>query len=206
MDVNAYVPPSNPFSCEGTAGPWEEEELRSAFAKANVIEVGSTESIPQPNFFSVGSPSPIVSGLGSPDLSAPMSEAWTLKVTKVGVLNRKEDTLEGGKKAFNRKWRPWSVLLTGSQLLFFRDPIWANSLLAQAQSLQEQILFPHTPLFRPDELLSVRDAVAVFDSSYTRVSNCSNFEVSLLTLYTSAPQHSSFCHARWPSIPPASGR
>lgn len=43
----------------------------------------------------------------------------TLKITKVGLLSRKEDLAEGGKKAASRKWRGWSVVLTGSQLLFF---------------------------------------------------------------------------------------
>lgn len=43
----------------------------------------------------------------------------SLKITKVGLLSRKEDLVEGGKKAPSRKWRGWSVVLTGSQLLFF---------------------------------------------------------------------------------------
>lgn len=43
----------------------------------------------------------------------------TLKITKVGLLSRKDDLTEGGKKAASRKWRGWSVVLTGSQLLFF---------------------------------------------------------------------------------------
>lgn len=43
----------------------------------------------------------------------------SLKITKIGLLSRKEDLAEGGKKAASRKWRGWSVILTGSQLLFF---------------------------------------------------------------------------------------
>lgn len=43
----------------------------------------------------------------------------SLKITKVGLLSRKEDLIEGGRKSASRKWRGWSVVLTGSQLLFF---------------------------------------------------------------------------------------
>lgn len=43
----------------------------------------------------------------------------SLKITKIGLLSRKEDLAEGGKKAASRKWKGWSVVLTGSQLLFF---------------------------------------------------------------------------------------
>lgn len=178
MDVESHIPSKNPFSCQGTVGPWDEEELRVAFAKANVIEVGSVDAPKaSPGFFApnAGPSMSYMSGLSSPMESVAEREVWTLKVTKVGILHRKEDTIEGGRKASSRKWRPWSVLLTGSKLLFFRDTMWANSLLSQAESLQEQILFPHTPLFRPDELLSLKNSVAVFDASYTRVSSQSLF-------------------------------
>ena len=42
-----------------------------------------------------------------------------LKITKLGVIDRKDDLIEGGKKASSRKWKTWSVMLTGSQLLLF---------------------------------------------------------------------------------------
>lgn len=47
------------------------------------------------------------------------SSVSSLKITKIGLLSRKEDLAEGGKKAASRKWKGWSVVLTGSQLLFF---------------------------------------------------------------------------------------
>jgi hypothetical protein len=96
-------------------------------------------------------------------------EIWTLKVAKVSLLDRKDDIVEGGKKATNRKWKTWSIILTGSQLLFFRDPSWATSLLAQSKSPDGHVIIPQASLFKPDELLSVKDAIAVFDKSYTKV-------------------------------------
>lgn len=68
----------------------------------------------------------------------------TLKITKVGLLSRKEDLAEGGKKAQSRKWRGWSVVLTGSQLLFFvrrielADPSTAPGCLADESSLSQK--------------------------------------------------------------------
>jgi len=107
-----------------------------------------------------------------PEISG--GEVSTLRVTKVGILNRKDDFLEGGKKSSNRRWRPWSVILTGSQLLLFRDPAWATGLLAQTESPDAQSVFP-PPVFKPDELLSVKDAIAVFDRSYTKYENAFRF-------------------------------
>lgn len=154
--MEAYVPTESPYSYEGTAGPWDEDKLQHAFAKASEIEVGAGLATP-------------IDALES-TTSASTRDIWTLKVTKIGLLNRKDDVLEGGKKASNRKWKSWSVILTGSQLLFFRDPSWASSLLAaQSAPSDGHTIFPQATVFKPDELLSVKDAIAVFDISYVKV-------------------------------------
>lgn len=174
VDIESYIPLESPYSYEGTAGPWNEEELLRAFALANVIEVGAPDQNRSTSFFNLGTvtgapPSPLVASMGaSPQIPHSTGDAWTLRVTKVGLLNRKDDVLEGGKKAMNRKWKLWSVILTGSQLLFFRDPS-AATLLTQSSSPNGQIIYPESPVFRPDELLSVKDAIAVFDKSYIKV-------------------------------------
>ncbi|KAJ7630641.1 hypothetical protein FB45DRAFT_916156 [Roridomyces roridus] len=165
VDVDAYVPRENPYSFQGTAGSWDEQDLRLAFANANVIEVGSpATSIRVTTLLSLG-PGGVGGALpqaplpmGLPE-SPPVSprEASTLRVTKVGILNRKDDVLEGGKKSSNRKWKPWSVILTGSQLLLFRDPAWAAGLVSQAHS--------------PD----AQDAIAIVDRSYTKHDNAFRF-------------------------------
>lgn len=170
VDVDAYVPRENPYSFQGTAGPWDEQDLQLAFAKANVIEVGAATNLRVTTLLSLGpgGSAPLTPMSTFPEIAPPPGEVSTLRVTKVGILNRKDDVLEGGKKSSNRKWRPWSVILTGSQLLLFRDPAWAAGLLSQAASPDEPPAFPQT-VFKPDELLSVKDAIAVFDRSYTKV-------------------------------------
>jgi len=48
---------------------------------------------------------------------------FLLKITKAGKLGRKIDLLEGGKRAtgFGRTWKQFGVVLSGSQLMFFKD-------------------------------------------------------------------------------------
>ncbi|KAL0580317.1 hypothetical protein V5O48_001734 [Marasmius crinis-equi] len=163
VDVETHVPLEEPYSYEGTRGPWDENELLRSFAQPSVVKVGPDPARATPAIFSLtvagGPPSPMV-GIGSPPLDRHHPpESAKLRVTKAGVLNRKDDILMGGKKASSRKWRPWTVILTGSQLLLFRDPAWANSLFSEHLSLQT---------FKPDELLSVKDCIAVFDKSYVK--------------------------------------
>jgi hypothetical protein len=149
-------------------GPWDEDKLLRAFAMASIVEVPSEHRYMTPPWFGVNvgaGPSASVV-MSTPTFSAIPYEMVTLKVTKVGLLSRKDDFLEGGRKASNRKWKEWSVLLTGSQLLFHRDASWAFSIQSRVDQSSD---VAHTSIPRPDEMYSVRDAVAVFDRSYTKV-------------------------------------
>jgi hypothetical protein len=170
VPVETHVPLESPYSYKGTGVRWNEEDLQHAFARASVIEVGAVDTYRLSSAFlpiSVGGTPGPMGAVG--EFFPPTGEVWTLKVAKVGLLDRKDDIVEGGKKAINRKWKTWSVILTGSQLLFFRDPSWATSLLAQSQSLDGHVIIPQASSIKPDELLSVKDAIAVFDKSYTKV-------------------------------------
>ncbi|KAL7285244.1 hypothetical protein ACG7TL_000338 [Trametes sanguinea] len=177
VDVHSLIPPESPYFYQGTAGPWDEDELQRAFALASVVEVAAIESRYQASpWFSLsvtGGPGPMFqSSLGSlPVLSPATGGVWVIKVTKVGLVLRKDDTVEGGRRAMNRKWREWCVLLTGSQLLFFRDSTWANNIQAQLGRMNGQVVLQQTSLPQPDEMMSVRDAIAVFDKSYTKYPN-----------------------------------
>lgn len=154
-----------------------------AFARASLVEVAAENRYLSSPWFglNVG---------GGPNNMAMMAvppytvshEVLSLKVTKVGFLQRKDDVLEGGRKAGNRKWKEWSVMLTGSQLLFSRDPGWASAI--QSQLATEAGSVSRASIPRPDEMLSVRDAVAVFDRSYTKV--CHLRLPSRLYLYAAA--------------------
>ncbi|KAJ3883050.1 hypothetical protein F5051DRAFT_343510 [Lentinula edodes] len=173
VDVEIFVPLTEPYSAQGTGGAWNEEELQRAFVNPNVIVMGpldTSRAPPSSPFFSSGGSTSGPFATGS-DLHAPGTETWRLKVTKVGSLNRKEDILEGGKKASNRKWKSFSVVLTGSQLLFLRDPAWATMFLNQNGTSTESGFFPQTAIFTPNEVISLKNAVAVYDQSYLKHDN-----------------------------------
>ena len=114
-----------------------------------------------------GGPGPMFqSGLGSIPYSP---SASVIKVTKVGLMLRKEDIVEGGRRAMNRKWREWCVVLTGSQLLFLRELSFASTLQTQGDTTDGQVVLSQASLPQPDEMLSVRDTVAVYDKTYDKV-------------------------------------
>lgn len=176
VDVESYIPLRNPFSYQGTAGSWNEAELRRSFARAEPIEVDNMDSrrastLP---FFSmnvVGAPGPSISNF-APMSSEPEGitfDSVTLKVTKAGILSRKDDLLGGGKRAASRKWREWSFILTGSQLLCYRDSAIALELIADSYTSSSE--FRPSQYAKPDETLSLKDAIAVYDASYHRHPN-----------------------------------
>lgn len=145
------------------------EAIHADFVQAVSIEVNMDNHMVSPAFFSI--PSPMVGGspMGmSPDLASG-STIWAVKVIKYGLLSRKDDMVEGGKKAINRKWKDWGVILTGSQLLLYRDPAWCLSVLARLHDSEESLPTTHVTLLRPDELLPIKDAIAVRDDSYAKV-------------------------------------
>ena len=177
VDVNSFIPAESPYYYRGTADAWDEDELQRAFALAGTVELAAVDSryMGSPWFtLSVsGGPGPMFqSPLGSlPPVTPSNNGPWNVKVTKVGLMLRKEDILEGGKRAMSRRWREWCVLLTGSQLMFFRDTTWAAQIQTQSSPMNGHLIIPHAALPQPEETYSVRDTIAVFDKTYTKVRN-----------------------------------
>ena len=69
----------------------------------------------------------------------------------------------------SRKWREYTAVLTGSRLLLFRDSTRAKNFLEQARSNLHQSPGTVVAALRPDDRLSLKDAIAVVDSSYKKV-------------------------------------
>lgn len=46
---------------------------------------------------------------------------YMVRVAQAGVLDRKYELMQGGKRATVRGWRPFGMILSGSQLIFFAD-------------------------------------------------------------------------------------
>lgn len=155
-----------PYNYEGTAGNWDQEELLLSFVNAHIVEVkpDATRSVP---FFGL---SPVVpNSMNADDNSQERLSA--LRVSKVGLLNRKDYLLGGGKKPISRKWKSWGVLLTGSQLLFSRDPAWLNTLSKHNEMDKVRFPAPQSEVLKVDELLCLKNAIAVHDRSYLKASN-----------------------------------
>lgn len=173
-DLEHVIPEDTPFAYTGTLPTFDVDRLNSAFLHAPSIEIVTTKnSGEQP-------------GASTP--TATEEEVVSLKVTKVGVVNRKDDVSDGGKKSASRKWKTSGLLLTGSQLLLFKDIIWINALQSQIldqvghsllcngiptddQAAHEVVeggvvISPRITYFRPDGVISLADAVAVKDHSY----------------------------------------
>ncbi|KAF9240934.1 hypothetical protein BU15DRAFT_87495 [Melanogaster broomeanus] len=165
VNVEDQIPLENPFRWNGTGATWDYDELLLTFVKGHVIEVAPADTRPPSAFFGLsvgGIPSPSLTGYGGvPDIPPTPSEIWTLKLTKVGVLNRKDDLLEGGKKAIESQ--------VASQLLLFRDLSWTSTLLSWSEPPKKDPL--QSTLFKPDEVISLKDTLAVFDRSYTKTSD-----------------------------------
>ncbi|PPQ73222.1 hypothetical protein CVT24_010032 [Panaeolus cyanescens] len=170
VDVESCLPLSNPFSFRGINPTWVEEELHCSFVHASAIRLG---------FRVVNGVTVVTSNLTHPTnpvlpTSDTQSETRYLKVAKMGLLNRKDDLLEGGRRSHNRKWRMWGVMLTGSQLLFFRDSSVIVQLVQVLKSSEESV---PSLLTRPDEIFSLKDAIAAHDRSYTKYAHSMRFAV-----------------------------
>lgn len=175
-DLEHLIPEDTPFSYTGTLPSFDVDRLNSAFLHAPSIEIVTTKNAGEQT------------GAGNPAPATSEEEVVSLKVTKVGVVNRKDDVSDGGKKAASRRWKTSGLLLTGSQLLLFKDIIWINALQSQildqvgdslvcngiptdepsAHEVVEGgvVISPRITYFRPDGVISLADAVAVKDHSY----------------------------------------
>ncbi|CAO3701866.1 unnamed protein product [Rhizopus stolonifer] len=118
------------------------------------------------------------------------TETLTIRVTKAGLLDRKYDLLQGGKRATTRGWRPFGVILSGSQIIFFSDlssyQAWLleekrqesqprrNSTVPHSVSScltePEPAIYPATmpSYLRPAQIVSLSHAVCIHDENYKK--------------------------------------
>ncbi|WVR08533.1 hypothetical protein IAU60_005588 [Kwoniella sp. DSM 27419] len=173
VDVERQIPVNSPFSTFAVDSAVDMEWLCRAFANAHSLVIpASAMDRHKKAPAKLTTPARRHTG-GEHRLQANQEQDSVLRVSKIGLLSRKDDAGEFNKKA-SRKWKSWSVILTGSQLLFFKDPTWALTLLEQVKTEQAgpgdkpgQLSLPRQSSFRPDEVLPVKDCIAVYDRSYT---------------------------------------
>ncbi|KAL1410011.1 hypothetical protein Q8F55_004013 [Vanrija albida] len=165
VDIEQHIPADSPFSCMGTQPFLDVDRLQRQFANSLPLQFTTPKTARRKS--SVVNLTSALGGSGTP--KTPPADFSTLKITKVGLINRKEDTLVNGKKPSGRKWKNWSMVLTGSQLLFFKDTVIALTLVERIRATRRTN--PDDPLptmsdFQPDEVFTVKDCVAVFDREH----------------------------------------
>ncbi|CAO1615365.1 unnamed protein product [Sympodiomycopsis kandeliae] len=172
--IENVIPEDDPYSYTGTSYTLNIPQLARAYASAPSIELAAHQSSPPPsgsNYNGQWSGPELASEAGGDETSV------TLRVFKVGIVSRKDDVTDKSKKA-NRRWKPCGMILSSSQLLFFRDLVWVEALHAQigeqlAEADPEErkrgiLISPRISNFRPDGVLSLGDAIAVRDESYDK--------------------------------------
>ncbi|KAG8748549.1 hypothetical protein FRC10_003683 [Ceratobasidium sp. 414] len=146
VPVDQYIPPASPFSFTGTADCLDAVQLRRVFASNTQLEIAGAGVDPM-----------------------------RIGVNKSGLLSRKDDLLEGGRRAGSRKWRRWAVVLTGSQLLFFRETFWASLAPGGAEVNGSAEAVQQTSSLKPEEVVPLKDAVALYDVNYGKYAHVFRF-------------------------------
>jgi hypothetical protein len=172
-DISTIIAEDSPFSAKGTAATYDIEALNRSFVNAPSIEIVTTR---RPSLSAAN-------GLGSDTLSTSLGAVEkqqetvvTLRVTKVGCISRKDDIVDDNKKAQSRRWKTCGMVLSSSQLLFFKDLVWTSALDQQIREQTSQspdqeggvLITPRITYFRPDGVLALGDAIAMRDTSYRK--------------------------------------
>lgn len=162
----------DPYSFTGTVPFFNSSDLHDAFVRSHKIVLS------QENAHLRESPAATEdttsSGIAGLQLNAVPSFAPVLEYAKAGLLLRKDDLANGGKKASSRKWKEWAVVLTASQLLFFKDPQMLDVFLSPAGMDSDgrcTATLPPSRHFKPDTVLSLKGFVAIYDFSFTKRPN-----------------------------------
>jgi hypothetical protein len=167
LHIERQIPADSPFSAFGTMATLDTDSLHLVFSKAPLIKV----MLPGKRKTSTG----ILSS--TPTRGAPPVEV-VLKIVKVAALSRMDDSLDSSAKKSNRKWKPWSVVLTGSQIMFVKDSVMASTISDRIErskaitgaGVDSSLLLPAIPLFKPDDVISLKDCIAVYDRVSARPS------------------------------------
>lgn len=104
--LSQLMPPENPYCYKRVLRPLPVADAYAAFVNARPLQLGGVRSKHHNN---------------RPESSPSVDTQFTVRVAKAAILERKYDMLPGGKKATARGWRPFGVVLSGSQVIFFSD-------------------------------------------------------------------------------------
>ncbi|PKY41762.1 hypothetical protein RhiirA4_476721 [Rhizophagus irregularis] len=156
--IEHLVPIENPFSHKGTLSEFDTVGIHRAFTTSHTIRITGVRTQRNNETFNQTSSSihPLDDEEGT----------FLLKITKVGKLSRKVDLLEGKKAGvMMRSWNHYGVILSGSQLMLFKDDDWFDSKIADLKDPSKSTTLS---TLKPDVLLMTSESVALYDNSYTK--------------------------------------
>lgn len=177
-EIEALIPEDSPYSTLGAEG--DVEVLRKSFLAAPWIEIATARPTVPTGAAWNGTDYQTSAMMTSFAANEPPDTFVTLKITQAGLVSRKDDVVEGSKKARSRKWTQFGMLLTSAQLLFFKDTTWVNALSMQiakqhreAEMVGQDLsggfpIHPRVTSFKPDLVLSLSDTIAVKDATYSK--------------------------------------
>jgi len=152
------------YSFLGTTGYLDTFRARAAFVRPAILQIISARS--RPAAFTL----PLT--ITNPSEAHP--GIVEIKVAMIGTVWRKD----AKKKRGRSPWQEWGVLLTPSQLYFFKNAGWIKGLAHQFETHQKQgqqparlVLKPQLEEFKPDASVRVDSAVALIDTNYKKHKN-----------------------------------
>nr|CAG8449748.1 8497_t:CDS:10 [Entrophospora candida] len=157
--IHTLVPVENPYSYMGTLPSMDTTHIHRAFASAHAIRITGVQTRHNGETFNHAN---------TLHQLEEENGTFVLKITKGGKLGRKVDMVDGRKKSGIRNWKQYGVILSGSQLMFFKDEAWFNIKMAE---LSDPVKSTQIPILRPDVILMTAESVAVYDKTYKKYPN-----------------------------------
>lgn len=158
--MGSFLPDKIPFSYISSQNVFADSSLKSPFT---MRVKGLTSFFQQPQM------SRPVSGFSISHVDE-INDITELRCLKEGLILRKSDINEVGRKAHLRVWREFWAVLAGSQLVLFKEV----SVMRMRQRLKSDAL----PVPKPYSITSVANVIAVVDHEYTKHANVFRFSTS----------------------------
>lgn len=150
----------NALSYTGTLPVLNIAKLHAAFTHPATLQLVSARSRPEAFATDHSTQNPLDTDPGLVDI----------QITKIGILRRKEQKKAGSKPVY----REWGVMLTPSQILFFKNIAWVKHYMHQVRDhigSEPLILDPPVHNYSPDTYMLTSDTVAIYDSSASKKAN-----------------------------------
>ncbi|CAG8441862.1 2910_t:CDS:2 [Scutellospora calospora] len=162
--IKDIIPTENPYSYMGTLPALDITNLYRVFSTTNTIKITGVKNR-RNSHTSFKDTSNSNKSTNNDD-----DGTFLLNITKSGKLGRKVDLIDGKRRnSFIRNWKIYGVILSGSQLMFFKDETMFNVQMKRLNNYKDSSSI--SPVLKPDAILMTADSVAVYDKNYDKHKN-----------------------------------